>query len=59
MPASLKVHMRNAIRLGATPEEICKVLEIAIGLGLHTAMVACPILEEVVAAQAYLGQGRL
>ncbi|KAH8674681.1 AhpD-like protein [Tricladium varicosporioides] len=42
----LKLHMRNAIRYGATPEEIMEVLEIATALSLHTLEVATPILAE-------------
>jgi alkylhydroperoxidase/carboxymuconolactone decarboxylase family protein YurZ len=37
--------MRNALRYGASPEEIMEVLEIATALSLHTATVAAPILE--------------
>ena len=42
----LKLHMRNAIRLGATQEEIVEVLEIASVIGIHAATVATPILAE-------------
>ncbi|KAH8693215.1 AhpD-like protein [Talaromyces proteolyticus] len=42
----LKLHMRNALRYGATPQEIMEVLEIATSLSLHTANVAVPILEK-------------
>lgn len=40
----LKLHMKNALGYGATPEEITEVLEIASLLSLHTAHVAAPIL---------------
>ncbi|CZR54238.1 uncharacterized protein PAC_04121 [Phialocephala subalpina] len=42
----LKLHMRNALGLGSTPEEIMEVLELATLLSLHTLEVAGPILEE-------------
>jgi alkylhydroperoxidase/carboxymuconolactone decarboxylase family protein YurZ len=42
----LKLHMRNALRLGATQEEIVEVLEIASVIGIHAATVAAPILGE-------------
>jgi len=45
----LKLHMKNALGYGATPQEILEVLEIATLLSLHTAHVAAPIIEEVVA----------
>ncbi|MFF3872879.1 carboxymuconolactone decarboxylase family protein [Streptomyces sp. NPDC001978] len=46
----LKLHMRNALRHGATTEEIMEVLEIAGVIGIHTATVAAPILAEELAA---------
>jgi alkylhydroperoxidase/carboxymuconolactone decarboxylase family protein YurZ len=45
--SGLKLHMRNALGYGATPQEILEVLEIATLLSLHTAHVACPIIEEL------------
>lgn len=42
----LKLHMKNAIKYGATPEEIMEVLEIATQLSLHTMEVATPILAQ-------------
>jgi len=42
----LKLHMRNAIRYGATAEEIMEVLEIVSVVGIHGAAVAAPMLEE-------------
>ncbi|KAK5655101.1 hypothetical protein OQA88_6000 [Cercophora sp. LCS_1] len=45
----LKLHMKNALGYGATPQEIIEVLELATLLSLHTAHVAAPIIEEVVA----------
>jgi alkylhydroperoxidase/carboxymuconolactone decarboxylase family protein YurZ len=42
----LKLHMRNAVRLGAATEEIMEVLELASLLGMHAATVGAPILAE-------------
>lgn len=42
----LKAHMRNAVRLGATPAEITEVLELVSLIGVHAATVAAPILAE-------------
>jgi alkylhydroperoxidase/carboxymuconolactone decarboxylase family protein YurZ len=42
----LKLHIRNAVRYGATQEEIMEVLEIVSVVGIHAATVAAPILEE-------------
>jgi alkylhydroperoxidase/carboxymuconolactone decarboxylase family protein YurZ len=44
----LRLHMKNALGYGATPEEIMEVLEIATLLSLHTAETAFPILGEMV-----------
>ncbi|GME44079.1 Beta-lactamase-like protein [Neofusicoccum parvum] len=45
----LKLHMKNALGYGATPEEITEVLEIASLLSLHTAHAAAPILARSIA----------
>ena len=45
----LKLHMRNAIRYGATAEEIMEVLEIVSMIGIHGAAVAAPMLEKALA----------
>jgi len=45
----LKLHMRNAIRLGATTAEILEVLEIVSVIGIHAATVGVPILAEELA----------
>ncbi|ETI24044.1 hypothetical protein G647_03413 [Cladophialophora carrionii CBS 160.54] len=42
----LKLHMKNVLKYGGTPEEIMEVLEIATQLSLHTSNVAAPILAE-------------
>jgi alkylhydroperoxidase/carboxymuconolactone decarboxylase family protein YurZ len=44
----LKLHMRNALRLGATVEEIMEVLSIVSVVGIHAATTAAPILTEIV-----------
>ncbi|MFB9831897.1 carboxymuconolactone decarboxylase family protein [Actinoallomurus acaciae] len=45
----LKLHMRNAVRLGASTEEIMEVLEIVSVVGIHAATVGVPILAEELA----------
>lgn len=42
----LKLHMRNALGYGATPQEIAEVLEIASLLSLHTAHTTFPVVLE-------------
>jgi alkylhydroperoxidase/carboxymuconolactone decarboxylase family protein YurZ len=42
----IKTHMRNAIRLGATQDEIMEVLEIVSVIGIHGALIGVPMLEE-------------
>lgn len=44
----LKLHMKNALKYGATPQEITEVLEIATLLSLHTAHTAMPILAQAI-----------
>ncbi|GIH24130.1 hypothetical protein Aph01nite_24400 [Acrocarpospora phusangensis] len=46
----LKLHMRNAVRYGATAEEIMEVLAIVSVIGIHAATVAAPILAEELAS---------
>jgi alkylhydroperoxidase/carboxymuconolactone decarboxylase family protein YurZ len=41
----LKLHMRNALRYGATRDEIMEMLEIVSVIGIHGALVAAPMLE--------------
>ncbi|KAI1113273.1 Metallo-hydrolase/oxidoreductase [Nemania sp. NC0429] len=48
--SGLKLHMRNALGYGATPQEIVEVLELATLLSLHTAHVAAPIIDELIPA---------
>ena len=43
----LKLHMKNALGYGATPQEILAVLEIATLLSIHTAFEAAPIIQEL------------
>ncbi|KAI1343122.1 AhpD-like protein [Xylariaceae sp. FL0016] len=47
----LKLHYKNALGYGATPQEILEVLEIATLLSVHTAHVAAPIIEELMKKQ--------
>lgn len=48
----LKLHMRNAVRLGATAAEILEVLEIVSVIGIHAATVGAPILAEELRSRA-------
>jgi alkylhydroperoxidase/carboxymuconolactone decarboxylase family protein YurZ len=48
--SGLKLHMKNALGYGATPQEILEVLEIATLLSLHTVHVAAPIVVELTSA---------
>jgi len=41
----LKLHMRNALRYGASKEQIMEMLEIVSVIGIHGALVAAPMLE--------------
>ena len=45
----LKLHMRNALRYGATAGEIMEVLEIVSMIGIHGAVFAAPMLERALA----------
>jgi len=44
----LKLHMQNAIRYGATPEELMQVLELASLIGVHSSLVGAGVLERLV-----------
>ncbi len=46
----LRVHIRNALRYGATMEEILEVLELVSGLGIHACTMGLPVLVEEAAA---------
>ncbi|TKA72403.1 hypothetical protein B0A55_05867 [Friedmanniomyces simplex] len=45
--SGLKEHMRNALRYGATVEQVVEVLELATALSLHTLNVTAPIAQEI------------
>jgi alkylhydroperoxidase/carboxymuconolactone decarboxylase family protein YurZ len=45
----VKIHMRNAIRHGASAGEIMEVLEIVSVIGIHGALVGIPMLEDALA----------
>jgi alkylhydroperoxidase/carboxymuconolactone decarboxylase family protein YurZ len=45
-------HIRKALELGATQEEITAVLQLTAVLGIHTMSLGAPILQEEVAARA-------
>jgi alkylhydroperoxidase/carboxymuconolactone decarboxylase family protein YurZ len=42
-------HMQNALKLGATREEILEVIELVSVLGIHAANMGVPILAELLA----------
>jgi alkylhydroperoxidase/carboxymuconolactone decarboxylase family protein YurZ len=42
----LRVHIRNALRYGATKEEIMEVLELVSVLGIHSCILGVPVLLE-------------
>jgi alkylhydroperoxidase/carboxymuconolactone decarboxylase family protein YurZ len=39
-----RIHMENALKLGATPEEIMEVLALVSVLGVHTIAMGLPVL---------------
>jgi alkylhydroperoxidase/carboxymuconolactone decarboxylase family protein YurZ len=42
----LKLHIANAIRYGATPEQVMQVFDLAALMGVHTNLVAVPIVSD-------------
>ena len=48
-------HIRQALALGVTPEEITAVLQLTSVLGIHTMSLGAPILLEEIAAQEATG----
>jgi alkylhydroperoxidase/carboxymuconolactone decarboxylase family protein YurZ len=46
----IRIHMRNALRHGATAEEIMEAIEIASVIGIHGALIGTPMLEDAIAA---------
>jgi alkylhydroperoxidase/carboxymuconolactone decarboxylase family protein YurZ len=42
----IRQHIRNALKYGATAEEIMEVFELTSGLGIHTCTVGVPILAD-------------
>ena len=45
----LRLHIRSALKLGATAQEIVEVIELASTLGIHAVNVGMPVLTEVLA----------
>ena len=44
----LRIHFREALRLGVTPAELVELLEtVSLGCGMHVIVAALPILDEV------------
>jgi alkylhydroperoxidase/carboxymuconolactone decarboxylase family protein YurZ len=57
-PDATRAHIRGALRLGATREEIMEVLEMASTIGIHTCTMAAPmLLEELERAGRDAGSG--
>jgi alkylhydroperoxidase/carboxymuconolactone decarboxylase family protein YurZ len=53
----LRIHLRNAFKFGATPEEMMEVYELVASMGIHTVSMAAPILmEELRAAGQEVGR---
>lgn len=50
-------HVQNALRLGATRDEILQVIELTVVLGIHGANLAVPILAEELARDAVAHDG--
>lgn len=50
----LKLHMRNALRYGATEQELMEVLEIVSVIGIHASTLGAPILVQELARAAEL-----
>jgi alkylhydroperoxidase/carboxymuconolactone decarboxylase family protein YurZ len=48
----IKRHMHNALRYGATAQELMEVLEIVSVIGIHGALIAVPMLEGYFESQA-------
>jgi alkylhydroperoxidase/carboxymuconolactone decarboxylase family protein YurZ len=49
----IKLHLRNAVRLGASVEELTEVLSIVSVVGIHAATTAAPILAELAESRAH------
>jgi len=47
----IRIHIRNALRLGATPQEIMEVLELVSSIGVHSVTVGVPALIDEIARQ--------
>jgi alkylhydroperoxidase/carboxymuconolactone decarboxylase family protein YurZ len=48
----VRVHIRNALKNGATKEEIMEVLELTSTLGIHAATVSVPILADLISKKS-------
>jgi len=53
--AGMRVHIRNALRLGATPAELAEVMALSVGLGLGTLEFAMPILDDEIGRRGETG----
>ena len=55
--SGLRLHMRNAFNLGATPLQIATVIQLVSSIGVQSQLVGLPILDEVVAGGVARGSG--
>ena len=54
--AGTRIHMQNALRHGATVDELFEVLQLTASLGIHSCTVGVPILLEELEAAGMLGE---
>lgn len=43
----LRLHIKNALEYGATPQEVLEVMEIASTIGIHAVMLTAPVLDQL------------
>jgi alkylhydroperoxidase/carboxymuconolactone decarboxylase family protein YurZ len=53
----LRIHVRNALKLGATAAEILEVLELSTTIGIHACTVGLPILTDEIRRAEQRGRG--
>ncbi len=56
---AIRAHLRNALDLGATRDELVEVMELACALGVHTATTGMPLLREELDARGRTVDGEL
>jgi alkylhydroperoxidase/carboxymuconolactone decarboxylase family protein YurZ len=47
--SGLRLHIRNALRIGATPEQITTVIQMVSGIGIQSQFVGVPLLQQILA----------